>query len=140
MAITAADDDAGRLGRILSQIAEPADRVWLAERIEPRQCRIKRRNEAIRAALWDHFEGKPGMLADALGGYASTCWRFEREMPVLPDMASLYRVALHQILRLSDGKVLCTKQLRNIGKSKSRNFPPGDVFIGHEHKAQFPAR
>jgi hypothetical protein len=105
---------------VITAALPPSDAALLrrlVEAIEPRQCRITRRDEAIRAALAEHFPGKPtpaaGALWAALRSYAATGWKTEQDFEVSPS-SDPRRRALHRILRLSGGKVLCQKQLANI--------------------------
>jgi hypothetical protein len=98
----------------------PADAVLLRQLIEstePRQCRIARRDAAIRAALAEHFPGKRCQAAKALpsawAAYAASGWRVERNS-ALPELAAPRHAALHAITRLNDGKAMAWRHIVTI--------------------------
>jgi hypothetical protein len=108
-----------RLDRVLA-LLPAVEATWVRSLIEaaaPRQCRIRKRDAAICEALAKYFPGKPTpaakALRGALNGYATTSWQRERDLAVSPSN-DLRQAAMHEILRLSGGRVLCWKQLKNI--------------------------
>ena len=114
----AALTDSARLERILQLYGQDPDIVWAVERLEPRQCRIRRRDDAIRTAL-AHFSGPPTAaaraLAAALAAYFCSGWPAERHLPVLPDASDRHR-DLHSILRLNGGKPMGYRRILDISK------------------------
>jgi hypothetical protein len=110
--------DQARIARILVRYGDDPDVRWLVESLEPRQCRIKRRDALTRAALQEHFPDKLTCAAKdltrALVAYALSNWPAEQHLPVLPDSASPRHCALHAILRANGGKPLGWRQITNI--------------------------
>jgi hypothetical protein len=119
--------DQAHLARILARYGGDPDIVWLVEQLEPRQCRVKRRDALTRAALQEHFPDKPTCSARALGralsAYASSNWPAEQHLPALPDSASPRHCALHAILRANGGKPLGWRQIVNIAGGIAKKEP-----------------
>jgi hypothetical protein len=119
--------DQVRIARILARYGADPDIVWLVELLEPRQCRIKRRDALTRAALQEHFADKPTLSAKALGralaAYALSNWPVEQHLPALPDSASPRHCALHAILRANGGKALGWRQIVNIAGGIAKKSP-----------------
>jgi hypothetical protein len=118
--------DQDRLARILARYGNDPDIAWLIERIEPRQCRIKRRDALTRAALQEHFPDKLTLSAKALdralSAYWSSNWPAEQHLLTLPD-ASPRHCALHAILRANNGKPLGWRQIVNIAGGIAKKGP-----------------
>lgn len=109
--------DQARIARILARYGSDPDVQWLVELLEPRQCRIKRRDALTRATLREHFPDKLTLSAKALGralsAYWLSNWSAEQHLLTLPD-ASPRHCALHAILRANGGKALGWRQIVNI--------------------------
>jgi hypothetical protein len=111
------DPAADRFDRILGKL-DREERAWLVERLEPRQCRIARRDALVRDAMMAHFLGPPTVaakaLARALSGYRASNWPSECDLVVLPDSASPRHCALHAILRSNGGEALAWRRIVDI--------------------------
>jgi hypothetical protein len=99
----------------------PADAALLRQLIEstePRQTRVRRRDEAIRATVAEHFPGRPCQAAKALASawaaYAASGWRSERNLAALPESAAPRHAALHAITRLNDGRAMAWRNIVTI--------------------------
>lgn len=113
-------DDAGRLDRLLQRYPGDEDVVWLVTRIESRECRLRRRNEAIREAV-EHYRDPcltlaAKAVANALEGYFASGWLTEHRLSVLPESAGMRHVLLHRILRLNSGRLLRWHMIYEISK------------------------
>jgi hypothetical protein len=85
----------------------------LIEAVEPRQCRVKRRDDAIRATRQVHFLGDHTVAARMLERAliaSLPAWRAEKDIAT----ASSRHLALYEILTLSKGKVLGWRRLADI--------------------------
>lgn len=110
-------NDAARLDRILAALPNPADREWLAERLEPRwrrrERRLEERDEAVRTLAAERFGALPSGRAmatemrRALSVYAagSTC-----KGETVPSDSR--RASLHRLLKLFGGRVPSVGTLR----------------------------
>jgi hypothetical protein len=121
------DPDQDRIARILTRYGGDPDVTWLVEQLEPRQCRIKRRDALTCAALQEHFPDKLTLSAKALGralsAYRLSNWPAEQHLPTLPDSASPRHCALHAILRANGGKALGWRQIVNIAGGIAKKGP-----------------
>ena len=112
--------DEERFARILAQL-DRDEAAWLIKRLEPRHCKLNRRNAAIREAVEQHFRlpsptASARQLAMALAAYRASNWPAEKDFSALPDSASPRHCALHRILRANDGKALAWQQIYNVCK------------------------
>lgn len=115
----AGDDQGGRLDHLLRRYGGDPDVVWLVEKVEPRNSRVRRRDHAVRSAL-ALFSGRPSIAARALSvaltAYERGLWRDEQHLAVLPETVTERHRLLHAILRLNGGKPLGWQTIYNIIK------------------------
>jgi hypothetical protein len=104
-----------RLSAVAAALPPPEGALLrrLIEAAEPRQCRIARRNAAIRATRQVHFPGDHTVAARTLERALIAnlpAWRAEKDITT----ASSRSLALYEILTLSNGKVLGWRRLADI--------------------------
>jgi hypothetical protein len=127
------DAELARLEAILARLA-PDDRAVVGPLVLPgwllRRRRLAERNGLIREARRRFFADRrvtvaAKQLAAALGGYALTGWRWEKQVG-LPEQASARHRALYAILIANGGSVLSWRRIAEIF-GPARN---GTVLLG----------